>query len=106
MSGRHIEQGGTSAGAKNEVRTPEWIRPRQVKELFGIGQVQMVQMVKDGRVKSVSLRPPGKAQGTRLISYPSLCAYLERLAVEQQPQPQQRQSGVAGAAAAQEGGAA
>ncbi|MCW1915649.1 hypothetical protein OJ996_18835 [Luteolibacter sp. GHJ8] len=96
MSGRHIEQGGTIAGMKNEVRDPEWIRPRQVKELFGIGQAHAALMIRDGRVKSVSLCPPGKATGTRLISFPSLCAYLDQLAAEQQAQSQ----------AAQEGGAA
>jgi hypothetical protein len=30
---------------KNDVRDPEWIRPRQVKELFGIGPVHVALMI-------------------------------------------------------------
>jgi hypothetical protein len=46
---------------KGEVK-PEWIRPKQVKELFGLGT----------------------NKGTRLLSYPGLCAYLDGLAAEQE----------------------
>jgi hypothetical protein len=68
--------GGTQQGALK----PEWIRPKDVPKLFGIGRSRIYELISDGKVKSVSLRQRGQKHGTRLISYDSLAAYLESLA--------------------------
>ena len=47
---------------------PEWIRPRQVTELFGIGRGTVTTLINDGKIKSVSLCQEGLARGSRLIS--------------------------------------
>ena len=63
---------------------PEWIRPKQVKELFGFGANLIQQVIREKRVKTVIICPPGSGKGTRLLSYPGLCAYLDGRAPEQQ----------------------
>ena len=63
---------------------PEWIRPRQVTELFGIGRGTVATLIQDGKIKSVSLCQDGLARGSRLISYASVCEFLDGLAAEQQ----------------------
>jgi hypothetical protein len=68
---------------KGEVK-PEWIRPKQVKELFGLGTNLIQQLIREKRVKTVIICPPGSNKGTRLLSYPGLCAYLDGLAAEQE----------------------
>jgi hypothetical protein len=80
-----ITKTGANEGSKGSGVTPEWIRPKQVKALFGIGNGLMQQLVKEGRVKTVSICQPGLSRGTRLISYAGLCAYLDGLASGQEP---------------------
>lgn len=72
----HIEAGATRKGALK----PEWIRPKDVPEIFGIGRSRIYELIAEGKVKSVSLRQRGQKHGTRLISYDSISAYLESLA--------------------------
>jgi hypothetical protein len=71
-------------GSKRGEVKPEWIRPKQVKELFGLGTNLIQQLIREKRVKTVIICPPGSNKGTRLLSYPGLCAYLEGLAAEQE----------------------
>jgi hypothetical protein len=59
---------------------PEWIRPKDVPRIFGVGRGQLYDLLKEGRIKSVSMRKRGQKHGTRLISYDSLKNYLESLA--------------------------
>jgi hypothetical protein len=59
---------------------PEWIRPKDVPRLFGIGRSRIYELISEGLIKSVSLRQRGQKHGTRLISYDSLATYLEKLA--------------------------
>ena len=82
-------------GSKRGEVKPEWIRPKQVKELFGLGTNLIQQLIREKRVKTVIICPPGSNKGTRLLSYPGLCAYLDGLVAEQQQ----------AAASVQEGGA-
>lgn len=94
-----ITKTGAIEGSKGSGVKPEWIRPRQVTELFGIGRGTVAYLITEKKIKSVSLCHDGLARGTRLISYASVCDYLEGLvAEEEQPQMQ-------AAAPAQEGGA-
>ncbi|WP_367873321.1 hypothetical protein [Luteolibacter sp. Populi] len=77
--GARQDAGGVEMEAK-----PEWIRPRQVTALFGIGRGLANQLIAEGRIKSVSLCQPGRKRGTRLVSYASVRDYLEGLATAQQ----------------------
>jgi hypothetical protein len=77
---------------KGEVK-PEWIRPKQVKELFGLGTNLIQQLIREKRVKTVIICPPGSASGTRLLSFSGLCAFLEGLAAEQMQDGNTREEG-------------
>jgi hypothetical protein len=64
---------------KSEPR-PEWLRPKDIPKIFGLGRSKSYELIASGKVKSVSLRKRGQKHGTRLVSYDSLAAYLENLA--------------------------
>lgn len=59
---------------------PEWLRPKQVPQHFGIGKSLLYELIAEGKIKTVSMRRRGAKHGTRLISFDSLAAYLESLA--------------------------
>lgn len=67
------------ASRKDELK-PEWIRPKDVPRFFGLGRSQTYELIKENKIKSVSMRQRGQKHGTRLISYDSLSAYLNSLA--------------------------
>jgi len=70
----------TTAGAARQGELkPEWIRPKDVPKIFGIGRTRAYELIAENRIKSVSLRKRGQRHGTRLISYDSVVAYLESL---------------------------
>lgn len=69
-----------AAGAAAGELKPEWIRPKDVPRIFGIGRSRIYELISEGKIKSVSLRQRGQKHGTRLISYDSLAGYLESLA--------------------------
>jgi excisionase family DNA binding protein len=58
---------------------PEWLRPKQVPHYFGIGRTMIYQLIAENKIRSVSMRKRGQRHGTRLISYDSLSAYLDKL---------------------------
>ena len=65
---------------------PEFLRfprPGQVEPISGLRRSQLYELVKEGLIRSVSLRRPGKIRGTRLIVADSLRAYLRGLTEEQ-----------------------
>lgn len=66
--------------AQKSALKPEWLRPKDVPPVFGIGRSRIYELIAEGKVKSVSLRQRGQKHGTRLISYDSIAAYLESLA--------------------------
>ncbi|NWK55652.1 helix-turn-helix domain-containing protein [Verrucomicrobiaceae bacterium N1E253] len=67
---------------KNQSTThkPEWLRLAQATAIFGVGRSKLYELIKDGKVKSTSLRTRGQVKGTRLISYDSLSDYIEKSA--------------------------
>ena len=69
------KDGATNTGALK----PEWIRPKDVPRIFGIGRTRIYELIAENRIKSISLRKRGQRHGTRLISYDSLSAYLDSL---------------------------
>lgn len=83
MSNNTIDPLGlaTSAGGK-----PEWIRPADVRQLFGISRSACYELISSGVIRSCSLRKRGRARGVRLVSYDSLCAYLNLMAEGGQPE--------------------
>ena len=64
---------------------PEWIRPKDVPKIFGIGRTRIYELIAENKVKSLSMRKRGQRHGTRLISYASLSAYLESLVTKSEP---------------------
>ncbi len=64
---------------------PEWLRIPEAIKRFGISRTKLYELISDGDIKSVSLRKRGQVRGTRLISYDSMCDYLNNLADQQRP---------------------
>ncbi|MES2708089.1 MAG: hypothetical protein V4726_15965 [Verrucomicrobiota bacterium] len=56
---------------------PEWIRVKQAVAWSGISESTLYTLMAAKRFKSLTLRERGQARGTRLISFPSLRAFLE-----------------------------
>lgn len=56
---------------------PEWVRPAQATQIFGIGRTKIYELIADGKIKSASIKPRGSVKGTRLISYDSLASFVE-----------------------------
>lgn len=94
---KNTEASAIEGSSRSEVK-PEWIRPKQVPELFGIGRGIVNYLITQKKIKSISLCHDGLGRGTRLISYASMCEYLEGIAAEQ--------TGKGNEQAAAEGGAA
>lgn len=63
--------------------TPEFLRPEQVSQYFPMSRTTLYELMKDGKVKSCSVRKKGSPKGMRLISYDSLKGYFNGL-VDQQ----------------------
>jgi hypothetical protein len=64
---------------------PLWVRMPGVKQrLEGLAATSILDLIKDGSVKSVLLQKPGATRHIRLIYLPSLRAHLEELYREQE----------------------
>lgn len=74
----HNTAGAAQLGELKPER-PEWIRPKQVPHYFGIGRTMIYQLIAENKIRTVSMRKRGQRHGTRLISYDSVSAYLEKL---------------------------
>lgn len=59
---------------------PKWLRLPEASRLFGPSRSKLYELIRAGKIRSVSLREEGQTKGTRLISYASLAGYLESLA--------------------------
>ncbi len=59
--------------------SPEFGRWRDVERLFGVKRGLLYRKIKDGTIKSISLREPGKKFGCRLIYLPSVRTWLHTL---------------------------
>ena len=57
--------------------TPKWIRLPQVINCYGLSRTKTLQLAKDGKITSVSLREPGMVKATRLFLVESLDSYIE-----------------------------
>ena len=55
----------------------EWMRIAEAVQYSTLSKAKLYDLINRGLIKSVSLRERGQIKGTRLVSYPSLCAFLE-----------------------------
>jgi hypothetical protein len=63
---------------------PEWIRLAEATRRFGISRSKFYELIADRKIKSFCLRERNKIKGIRLISYDSICEFLEKEAEAQQ----------------------
>lgn len=61
----------------------EFCRPGDLRRLFSITRSTGYNLIAEGLIASVSLRRKGQARSIRLVSVPSVRAYLNRLLIEQ-----------------------
>lgn len=61
----------------------EFIRVPDCERVFGIRRGKLYQMINEGLIDSVCLRPKGKQMGCRLISVPSMRRLMSSLMAEQ-----------------------
>ncbi len=61
----------------------EFCRMGDLRRLFGLVRSTAYNLAKEGHIKSISLRRKGQARSVRLVSVPSVRAYLNRLLEEQ-----------------------
>ena len=54
-----------------------WMRIPEAVRRYGISRTKFFLLAKDGKIRSVSLREPGTARGTRLFCAKSIEAYIE-----------------------------
>ena len=59
---------------------PERIRVPQATQWSGMGRTLINQLAVAGKIKSVNYRQKGTSRGFRLISFPSLRAFVDGLA--------------------------
>jgi hypothetical protein len=68
----------------DHLQSEEWGRlPKPKDRLFGLSRTTLLELGAAGLIRTVAIRKPGAIKGLRLIYMPSLRAYLERLALEQ-----------------------
>jgi hypothetical protein len=67
------------------VEEKEFGRFSDLNNGFGIKRGIAYRAIKDGKIKSITLREPGKKFGCRLIYLPSVRAWLRSLLEEQNP---------------------
>ncbi len=63
-----------------------WIRlpkPGEHEVNTGLTRAVLTRLCFEGKVKSISLKDPGKKRGCRMVNLPSLISYLESLEAEQ-----------------------
>jgi hypothetical protein len=63
---------------------PEWIRIDEAVRRFGISRSRFYQLIGDRKIKSFCLRERNKIKGIRLLSFDSICSFLESEAQAQQ----------------------
>ena len=71
---------------------PEWIRPKDLTTIFGLGRGAVDYLINQGKVRTINLVQPGLTRGTRLICYASVSEYLKTLATEQEQERAQAQA--------------
>jgi hypothetical protein len=73
MIERHLQTTPDIAGSLS----PEWARPDDITKVFGIKRATLWALMKEGRIKSVSLRKRHQIRGTRLVNLESVREFIE-----------------------------
>jgi len=76
-----------SPGGVNWIRLP---KPGEHEINSGLARSVLTRLCIEGKVKSISLKDPGAKRGCRLVSLPSLLAFLATMEAEQNPEPVQK----------------
>lgn len=58
---------------------PEYVRPADMRGLFGIGRTAAYALMKAGEIKYKTTRKRGHVKGTRLVNYDSIMEYIDAL---------------------------
>jgi hypothetical protein len=64
--------------ASSVSNSPEFIDSKGMRQMFGISRTAAYDLIRDGLIKSVSLRRRGCARGRRLFDVASVREYLTR----------------------------
>ena len=56
---------------------PEWIRPGDVRPIYGISRSRIYELIRKGTVESKDVRLAGSSRGIRLIRCESIRRYIE-----------------------------
>lgn len=58
---------------------PVWIRPPKYgnDHYCGLSRSKLYELAQDGKIRSVSIRDPGKIKGTRLFELASVLEFIE-----------------------------
>ena len=79
------------SGYKNETATeetlrPEWAKVEEAAKRIGIRSSRFYELLEeaDGAIRTCLLKSPGAERGPRLIYLPSLFAYIDKVATEQE----------------------
>lgn len=79
-----IETSRIPKPAAIEYTESDWVRmPRVGQTLFGITRSHLYQLWKQGHIRSVAIRQPGKKFGIRVVSKSSIIDYIAKLDREQ-----------------------
>ena len=62
---------------------PEFGRWRDVQQMFGIKRGTLYRLIADGKIRSITLREPGRKFGRRLIHLQSVREHLHALMAKQ-----------------------
>ena len=71
-----VKQSTTAPVQPGAVGSPEFCRPADVRQLFGIGRSYTYTLIASGAIRSTCLRQRGKRTGVRLIDVASVRDYL------------------------------
>jgi hypothetical protein len=66
--------------AERDQNLPVWVRPpsKGVEHFSGLSKGKLYELANAGKIKSASLREPGKLRGCRLFLLSSILGYIER----------------------------
>jgi len=82
---RHNNRGIASEGSEGfsqksmNAQEQEYATYKEVKARFAMNRFMLYSLAREGKIKSVSLRRPGKRWGIRLFHLPSVREFLESL---------------------------
>lgn len=84
MSENIVDIAGSPSGPAKQLSqrrgdSPVWIRaPKRGPEYYtGLTRPKLYELAAKGRIRSVSIREPGKLRGTRLFQLQSILAFIE-----------------------------